>query len=114
MQQHMLANMRDHLTTLSQMIADVAAGEFDRASRLVEARLGTSSLKLHHAAEMAPYFPKPMQEMGTSMHHAASRLAIVLQNAAVAEDYAAMRAVDGALHRVAVNCVACHASYRIR
>ena len=83
MQEHMLANMRDHLATLNAVVGDIADDKFDAASKLLEARLGMSSLSLHHAAEMAPYFPQPMQDVGTSMHHAASRLAIALQDASV-------------------------------
>ena len=86
MQEHMLGNMRDHLVTLNGVIGDVADGKFDEAAKLVEARLGMSSLGLHGAAHMAPYMPKPMQDAGTAMHHAASRLAIVLQDAGVSAD----------------------------
>lgn len=114
MQEHMLANMRDHLATLSTVVGEVAENDFDAASKLLEARLGMSSLSLHHAAEMAPYFPKPMQDAGTSMHRAASRLAIALQDASVAETFESMRKVHAALHEVTSACVACHAGYRLR
>lgn len=114
MQEHMLANMRDHLQTLNTVIGDIADAKFDAASKLLEERLGMSSLPLHHAAEMAPYFPEPMQDAGTSMHHAASRLAIALQDASVAQTFNSMRQVNAALHEVTAACVACHAAYRLR
>ena len=114
MQPHMLASMRDHLATLNTVIGDIAETKFDAASRLLEQRLGMSSLPLHHAAEMAPYFPQPMQDAGTNMHRAASRLAIALQNAAVAQTFDAMREADAALHEVTSACVGCHAAYRLR
>ena len=114
MQTHMLGNMRDHLATLNEVIGDVADGKFDQAAKLAEARLGMSSLGLHGAAHMAPYMPKPMQDAGTSMHHAASRLAIVLQNAGVSPTAESMRDVNRALHEVTSACIGCHASYRIR
>jgi hypothetical protein len=114
MQEHMLGNMRDHLVTLNGMIGNVADGQFDAAAKLVEARLGMSSLGLHGAAHMAPYMPKPMQDAGTAMHRAASRLAIVLQNADVSPTVASMREVNRALHEVTSACTGCHASYRIR
>lgn len=113
MREHMLSNMRDHLATLDAVVGDVADNKFDSASKLLEERLGMSSLSLHHAAEMAPYFPKPMQDAGTSMHHAASRLAIVLQNVSVAQSFAAMRDLNGALHELTSSCVTCHAGYRL-
>ena len=53
MQEHMLANMRDHLATLNMVIGDIADAKFDPwASKLLEERLGMSSLSLHHAAEI--------------------------------------------------------------
>lgn len=114
MQEHMLGNMRDHLVTLNAVIGDVADGKFDEAAKLAEARLGMSSLGLHGAAHMAPFMPKPMQDAGTAMHRAASRLAIVLQNAGVSPTADALRRVSGALHEVTSACTGCHASYRIR
>ena len=114
MQEHMLGNMRDHLVTLNGVIGDVADGKFDEAAKLIEARLGMSSLSLHDAAHMAPYMPKPMQDAGTAMHHAASRLAIVLQNAGVSSSVESLRKVNSALHEVTSACIGCHTSYRIR
>lgn len=114
MQEHMLGNMRDHLATLNEIIGDVADGKFDDAAKLAEQRLGMSSLGLHGAAHMAPFMPEPMQDIGTSMHRAASRLAIVLQDASVSPTFDTMRDVSHALHAVTTTCAACHASYRIR
>ena len=114
MQEHMLGNMRDHLATLNEIVGDMADGKFDAAAKLSEQRLGMSSLGLHGAAHMAPFMPKPMQDIGTSMHRAASRLAIVLQDASVSQTFDSMREVSRALHGVTTTCVACHASYRIR
>ena len=114
MQDHMLGNMRDHLVTLNEIIGDVADSKFDEAAKLAEQRLGMSSLGLHGAAHMAPFMPKPMQDIGTDMHRAASRLAIVLQDTSVSPTLDTMRDVSRALHQVMTTCVACHASYRIR
>ena len=114
MQEHMLGNMRDHLVTLNEIIGDIADGKFDQAAKLAEQRLGMSSLGLHGAAHMAPFMPQPMQDTGTSMHRAASRLAIVLQDTSVSPTLDTMRDVNRALHEVTTTCTACHASYRIR
>lgn len=114
MQEHMLGNMRDHLMTLNEIIGDLADNKFDEAAKLAEQRLGMSSLALHDAAHMAPFMPKQMQDLGTSMHHAASRLAIVLQDAAVTQSNESRRDVERALHEVTSACTGCHASYRIR
>jgi hypothetical protein len=114
MQEHMLGNMRDHLATLNAILGDVADAKYDAAAKIAEARLGMSSLSLHGAAHLAPFMPKPMQDIGTSMHHAASRLVIVLQNASTAPTAEAMREINRALYAVTTQCEACHASYRVR
>lgn len=114
MQEHMLANMRDHLATLNEIIGDIAEGKFDAAAKLAEQRLGMSSLSLHDAAHMAPFMPKPMQDMGTSMHRAGSRLVIVLQDASITPSLQSMQDINRALHEVTSACTSCHAAYRIR
>jgi hypothetical protein len=114
MQEHMLGNMRDHLATLNEIIGDVAEEKYDAAAKLAEQRLGMSSLSAHGAAHFAPYMPKGMQDIGTSMHHAASRLVIVLQDASTSPSLETMRDINRALHDVTSNCEACHARYRIR
>jgi len=114
MQEHMLGNMRDHLLTLNTIVGNVADGKFDDAAKLAEDKLGMSSLGLHGAAHMAPFMPQPMQDLGTAMHHAASRLAIVLQDTSVSPSVETMRDVSRALNEVMTACTACHSRYRIR
>jgi len=106
-----LANMRDHLRTLSEIQSYLAKYDFDKAADLAEKRLGMSSFDLHGAHEVAPYMPKGMQEAGTALHHAASRFAVAAQDAAVNRDLG--RAL-GALNEVTQACIACHAAYRLR
>ncbi len=114
MQEHMLGNMRDHLATLNEIIGDLSAGKFDDAAKISEQRLGMSSLTAHDAAHMAPFMPKPMQNIGTGMHHAASRLVIVLQDASITPSAQAMQDINRALHEVTSACTSCHSAYRIR
>lgn len=114
MQAHMLANMRDHLAALSEILAGLAESKFDAAAKVAEQRLGMSSLEKHGGSHMAPFMPKPMQEIGTDMHRAASRFAIVAQNASVTPSFDGMRDVFRALHAVTATCTGCHAGYRIR
>jgi len=61
---------------------------------------------LHNAAHMAPYMPKNMQDIGTEMHHAASRFAIVVKEGD------ALKSIDS-LSQITQQCVACHAAYRL-
>ena len=106
-----LANMRDHLRTLSEIQNYLAKYDFDRAAEIAEKRLGMSSFDLHGSHEVAPYMPKGMQEAGNALHHAASRFAVAAQDAAVDRNLG--RAL-GALNEVTQTCIACHAAYRLK
>jgi hypothetical protein len=108
---HTLRSMRDHLLSISEIQAALAAGEYEKAGDIAEQRLGMTSLKLHGAAESSKYMPKGMQEAGTNMHHAASRFAIVANNAAVKGD---VKPALSALTKVTQACVACHSNYRLQ
>lgn len=110
MSKHMLANMRDHLTTLHEIQLALAANNYDKAAELAEQHLGMSSMPMHGAAHMAPFMPQPMQAIGTTMHHAASQFAVTAKESAVDGNMA--RAL-GALSKVTEQCIACHASFRI-
>lgn len=110
MRVHTLANMRDHLETLQEINAALSRNDFERAATMAEQRLGMTSLAMHDASHLAAFMPKPMQEMGTGMHRAASRFAIEAQNASVSHD---VRPALAALGEVMRQCTACHAAYRL-
>jgi hypothetical protein len=110
MRLHTIANMRDHLLSLQKIDVALSKGDFDTASRVAEERLGMSSLEMHGASHLAPFMPKGMQEIGTEMHHAASRFAVAAENASVTND---VRPALAALGDVMSQCVACHAAYRL-
>lgn len=107
MQQHMLSNMRDHLSSLNEILVDMANGQLDDAAQIAESRLGMSSLELHGAGHMAKFMPQGMREAGTTMHKAASRFALKAQEGEALPAYRALAEVTS-------SCVACHANYRIR
>lgn len=111
MQEHMLANMRDHLAAMGEVQAALAGGRFAQAADIAENRIGMSSLQAHGASHTAPFMPKPMQEIGTSMHRSASRFARSAQEAQVSGD---LRPALDALAELTRQCVACHAAYRLR
>jgi hypothetical protein len=108
---HQLANMREHLLTVSRIQEYLSQHDFDKAADLAENRLGMSSLSLHGAHQIAPYMPKGMQELGEAMHRAASKFAIATQEAAVDND---VGKALGAFAKVTQACVACHAAYRLQ
>ena len=107
MQQHMMANMRDHLMAINEILAALGAGEMEQAADIAELRLGMSSLDDHGASHMARVMPQGMREAGTRMHQSASRFARTAQEG---DALAAYRK----LTEVTASCVACHAGYRIR
>lgn len=106
MREHMMANMRDHLSSLSDIQAALAQDDFDKAADIAEARLGFSSLAAHNAAHMAAYMPKAMQAIGTRMHSAASQFARTAQERDGKQAMADLAAITA-------QCVACHAAYRV-
>lgn len=111
MQEHMLANMRDHLAALGEIQAALGAGKYDQAAEIAENRIGMSSLASHGASHMAPHMPKPMQDIGTAMHRSASRFARVTQEADMNNN---LPLALNALADLSKQCVACHAAYRLK
>ena len=106
-----LANMRDHLQALQQIQEHLGMGHGDVAAKIAETQLGMSSLGMHGAAEVSKYMPQGMQQAGSAMHRAASRFAIVAQDADVTGD---MKPVFAALGEITAQCVGCHAGYRLK
>ena len=106
-----LSNMRDHLQTLQEIQLHLGMGHTDVAAKLAENRLGMSSLGLHGAVEVSKYMPKGMQDAGTAMHRAASRFAIIAQDAGVTGD---MKPLFAALSDITAQCVGCHAGYKLK
>ena len=107
MQQHMLANMRDHLAAVNEILVYLGEGEFERAADTAEYRLGMSSLEAHGANHMARFMPQGMRAAGSAMHAAASRFARTAQEGDALPAYRALAEITTA-------CVACHSAYRIK
>lgn len=105
MQEHQLANMRDHLKSINEILLNMGNGDLDKAAEIAEARLGMSSLSLHGASHMAKVIPKEMAEIGTNMHKAASRFALKAEEGDSLTAYKALQKVTAA-------CVTCHATYK--
>jgi hypothetical protein len=55
MQEHMRANMRDHLLALGEIQAALAAAQYDAAAEIAERRLGMTSLDAHGARHVAGF-----------------------------------------------------------
>lgn len=109
--EHTLANMRDHLQAIQDIQSHLAMGHGETAGKIAETRLGMSSLGLHGAEEVSKYMPRGMQDAGTAMHRAASRFAIVAQEADVTGD---LKPALAALAEITAQCVGCHSAYRLK
>jgi len=107
MQQHMMANMRDHLKSINEILLNLANDDLDAAAQIAEQRLGMSSLESHNASHMAKFMPEGMRLAGTSMHKAASRFALKAEEGELLPAYKLLTEITSA-------CVTCHAAYRIR
>lgn len=111
MQQHILANMRDHLLAISQIQEAIGKAEYDKAADIAETRLGQTALKTHGAYENSKYMPKGMQDIGSTMHRNASKFAIEIQNSSATGD---IKPAMIALSKTTQACVACHAGYKLK
>ncbi len=106
MRGHMMMNMRDHMSALAEAQSLVAAEEWDRASDVIERRVGMSSMESHGASHMAPLMPPAMRALGTEMHREASRLSRTLSEADLQKAMAGFAALTK-------RCIACHAGFRV-
>ena len=110
MRDHMLENMRDYPLALTKIQQHLALEEYEKAATVAENRLGMSSLDGHGASHMASFMPAAMQQIGTQMHKAVSRFAIIVQEGGL----------EGSTSKIAEGLaggmqqyVACHSSYRV-
>ncbi len=104
---HMLHNMRDHLLALHEILDALGRDDSDKAAQIAESRLGMSSLALHGANRAGPYMPPAMRKAGMSLHHAASRFALAVQEEDSQKTYKA-------LSQITASCITCHAQFRLR
>lgn len=128
MRQHTLANMRDHLQALSEILSAMSGAQYGKAARIAEARLGMDSpsaagCKAEEAAasqvsrpanmdhQMSQFMPEAMRKIGLEMHQSASLFAT---EAAKASKTGNAKPALAALSRVTQQCTACHASYRVQ
>lgn len=107
MQKHMMANMRDHLKTINEILLSLSNNQMDQAANLAEQRLGMTSLGSHGAEHMGKFMPKGMRQAGTNMHKAASRFALKAEEGELLAAYKMLAEVTS-------TCVACHSAYRIK
>jgi hypothetical protein len=113
-EQKMLANMRDHIVALDEIIHAINAGEYEKAEDIAEFRLGWSSLVRLDDQDVANHWATPMQKMADQMYRSASNFVIVSQNASVEDSKKSVTDVLEALGTVTNACRNCHQAFRIR
>lgn len=129
MRSHTLANMRDHLQALSEILSAISAGQYAKAAAIAEARLGmdspsaegcksevaTAAPQMSKPAnmdhQMSQFMPEAMRKIGLEMHQSASTFAA---EAAKAGTTGNPQSALAALSVVTQHCVACHSAYRIQ
>jgi hypothetical protein len=111
MRAHTLTNMRDHLLALQEIQNALANEEYDRAGDIAEQRLGMTALIAHGSYERAEFMPKGMRDVGSAMHRNASRFAVAAKDAGATGD---VKPALAALGATIGQCVACHATYRVK
>lgn len=128
MRDHTLANMRDHLQVLSDILDAMAKVDYAKAGRIAQARLGMDSPSAQGCKppaadapqmstapnmdhQMAQFMPESMRQIGLAMHQSASDFSV---EAAKASKTSNPKPALAALNRVTQQCVACHASYKLR
>lgn len=128
MRQHTLANMRDHLQALSEILAAMAAGQYAKASQVAGTRLGMDSPSAEGCRDeksaakpamskaagmehrMNEFMPEGMRQLGLDMHQAASTFA---GEAAKSARTGNGKPALAALARVTQQCTSCHSAYKI-
>jgi hypothetical protein len=129
MRQHILANMRDHMQALADILTALSAGDYAKAGQIADARLGLDSpaaagCKAGAAVDapqmsqpadkeqmMAQFMPEGMRKVGLAMHRSASDFAAEAAQAAKTGNGSDAIA---ALASVTQQCAACHSAYRVQ
>jgi hypothetical protein len=129
MRDHTLANMRDHLQALSEILAAMADAKYARAATIASARLGMDSPSAQACKgepdaaavqmsrpgdmdhQMSQFMPEGMRKVGLEMHQSAS---VFAREAGKASKTGNAKAALAALSKLTEQCTSCHAAYRVR
>ena len=124
-----LANMRDHLESLADIMEALSQGQPTRAADIADMKLGMNSkgatacrpsdpaMSMHpmmgmtHADHlMAQLMPEEMRKLGQNMHRAANEFSETARRTASSGNSAA---ASTALGNVIKQCTNCHAAFRV-
>lgn len=100
--------MRHHMDSFDDVLAQVAAGDFKAAAKVADEELVVGSGK-----GFGRYLPLEFREMGLAMHRSAAEFRDLAAAAPEKPTVADWQAVVSSLQVVSANCRACHASFRV-
>ena len=102
MQEHQKRNMREHLRAVQEIVALLAAGDYEKGSQTAREKLGLSEEMM----KMCSMFgDEGFTRMGISFHESGDALGEALK----AKD---MKKSLAALNSTLTKCVACHDAYK--
>ena len=125
MRQHMLTNMRDHLSAMSEILTAMSQREYAKAADISEKRLGMnspsaagcsddssppSSSRGNMDQQMTNMMPEGMRQIGLSMHKAANDFSAEARKANKSGNDKKSLA---SLAKVTEQCTACHSTYKV-
>ncbi len=99
---HQLANMRDHLEAVQNIITLLSSDKYDEASKVAYSKLGsTTEMKLMCAS----FGDKNFENLGLEFHKSADKMSEVFKER---NKENSLKALSNTMNY----CVQCHASYR--
>lgn len=129
MRQHTLANMRDHLQALSEILSAMSGAQYAKAGQIADTRLSMNSpsaegckgevtantQQMSKPASMdhqvSQLMPEGMRNIGLEMHQAATNFAVEAKKAAKTGN---AKPALAALSKVTQKCSACHSAYKVQ
>ena len=129
MRAHTLANMRDHLEALSEILTAMSGAKYADAARIADGRLGMESPSAEGCKGEAPagapqmsrpasmdhqmsqFMPEGMRMIGLEMHKSASAFAAEARKASKTGNG---KPALAALSRVTQQCAACHSAFKVQ
>lgn len=103
-----LAHMRHHMDGLDDVMAKLAAADFQGAAAVARAELVPGS-----GQGFGRYLPLEFREMGLGMHRAAADFAAIAEAIPAQATASDWQKAMTALHAISTHCRACHATYRV-
>jgi len=97
-----LANMREHLEAINDIVKLIALGKFNKASNIANKKLGLTDAMLK---ECKKFDREDFKSLGFAFHKSANKLAKILKKKDTKQSLVALSNTLG-------YCISCHATFR--